>query len=121
MLNKQVCKSIFMKFIFIVITLFIAKIGHSQDLKKMLLRVKTHCKCVYQFSRENKPAGQIYQLRGDTLNVAVDKETSGLYLQCGNSKIFFIEFPYFPEKITAIFVTMPCNADDDYSIEKEKI
>ena len=72
----------------------------------------------------DEQAGQASKMGYDSFKIAIDAETTGFYIKCGNSNPDYIKIPYLPgQGLYKIIGKMPCDKKPKgtISIEPMKI
>ena len=98
--------------------------SQQENLTKIFFKVKAECGCSFQLARNDKPAGHAFKMLSDSFLIAVDKETTGFFISCGNSDPVYLKIPYTPgEGFYRIAGIMTCGKEDEnqLSIEPGKI
>ena len=99
------------KLFFLLISIFpVFSFAQMEKMTKIYFKVKASCSCIVQFARNDKPFGEPQRMVSDSFIVAVDKQTTGFYITCGESNTGYFKFQYQPgQYIYTLTGEMPCD------------
>ena len=101
-----------MKKLFFLLIIIIPSFAFAQieKMTKIYFKVKANCACSFQLARHDKPAGQVFKMLSDSLLIAVEKETTGFYITCGESNTAYLKIEYKPgQSFYHIVAKMSCD------------
>ncbi len=98
------------KFLTVILCVTATTAFCQQDsLLKIRFKVAAKCQCMIQFARQDTAVGKTKTLTSDHFNIAIDRGTSGFFIQCGKALITYIKFPKVPAHLAlGIYFTSPC-------------
>lgn len=100
------------KLFFIFISIFPAfAFAQMENKTKIYLKLISECSCTIQMARNDKPAGRVFKMLADTFLFAIEKETTGFFITCGEGITSYLKVPYKPgEGYFRIYGYMGCNS-----------